>query len=72
MTSDMRDADFIDGVGRIKRRIAAGDVFLVSNPRQRWTWLGVMALAGIDVGNAHMERALRHVSVQQGKDPSDF
>ncbi len=30
------------------RALAAGDVFLVSNPRQRLQWLGVMALAGID------------------------
>jgi hypothetical protein len=31
------------------RALAAGDVFLVSNARQRWFWLGVLALAGIDV-----------------------
>ncbi len=29
--------------------LASGSVFLVSNPRQRWSWLGVMALAGIDI-----------------------
>lgn len=29
--------------------INAGSVFLVSNPRQRWAWLGVLALAGVDV-----------------------
>jgi hypothetical protein len=31
------------------RAVAAGDTFLVSNARQRWAWLGVLALAGIDV-----------------------
>ncbi len=31
------------------RALAAGDVFLVSNPRQRWFWLGIMALAGLDL-----------------------
>ncbi len=31
------------------RALAAGDVFLASNPRQRWSWLGVLALAGVDV-----------------------
>lgn len=31
------------------RALAAGDVFLVSNPRQQMTWLGLMALAGLDV-----------------------
>ena len=31
------------------RALAAGDAFLVSNPRQRWFWLGVLSLAGIDV-----------------------
>ena len=31
------------------RALAAGDVFLVSNPRQRMAWLGLMALAGLDV-----------------------
>jgi len=31
------------------RALATGDAFLVSNPRQRWFWLGVLALAGIDV-----------------------
>jgi hypothetical protein len=31
------------------RALAAGDVFLVSNPRQRMAWLGVLALAGVDV-----------------------
>lgn len=31
------------------RALAAGDVFLVSNPRQRWFWLGLLAMAGIDV-----------------------
>jgi hypothetical protein len=31
------------------RALAAGDVFLVSNPRQRLSWMGVLALAGIDV-----------------------
>ena len=30
------------------RALAAGDVFLVSNPRQRLVWMGVMALAGLD------------------------
>jgi hypothetical protein len=36
------------GVGTL-RALAAGDAFLVSNPRHRWFWLGVLALAGIDV-----------------------
>ena len=31
------------------RAIAAGSVFLVSNPRQRWAWLSVFALAGVDI-----------------------
>lgn len=31
------------------RALAAGDVFLVSNRRQQWSWLGVLALAGVDV-----------------------
>lgn len=31
------------------RALAVGDVFLVSNPRQRWSWLGIMALAGLDL-----------------------
>ena len=31
------------------RALAAGDVFLVSNPRQRWLWWGLLAMAGIDV-----------------------
>ena len=31
------------------RALAAGDVFLVSNPRQRWMWWGLLAAAGIDV-----------------------
>ncbi len=31
------------------RALAAGDAFLVSNPRQRMAWLGVLALAGVDV-----------------------
>ena len=31
------------------RALAAGDVFLVSNARQRMAWLGLMALAGVDV-----------------------
>lgn len=30
------------------RALAAGDAFLVSNRRQRWSWLGVLALAGVD------------------------
>lgn len=30
------------------RALSAGDVFLVSNPRQRLIWLGVLALAGVD------------------------
>ncbi len=29
--------------------LACGDAFLVSNPRQRWAWLGVLALAGVDL-----------------------
>jgi len=33
----------------VLRALAAGDAFLVSSPRQRWTWLGVLALAGVDV-----------------------
>jgi hypothetical protein len=33
------------------RALAAGDVFLVSNPRQRWLWWGLLAMAGIDVRN---------------------
>lgn len=35
--------------GTTLRALAAGDVFLVSNPRQRMAWLGLMALAGLDV-----------------------
>lgn len=31
------------------RAIAAGSVFFVSNPRQRWAWLSVFALAGVDI-----------------------
>jgi len=31
------------------RALASGDAFLVSNARQRWFWLGVLSLAGIDV-----------------------
>lgn len=31
------------------RSLGVGDTFLVSNPRQRWFWLGVLALAGVDV-----------------------
>ncbi len=31
------------------RAIAAGDEFLFSNPRQRWFYLGLLALAGVDV-----------------------
>ena len=31
------------------RALAAGDAFLVSNPRQRWLWWGLLAVAGIDV-----------------------
>ena len=31
------------------RALAVGDVYLVSNPRQRLSWMGVLALAGIDV-----------------------
>jgi hypothetical protein len=31
------------------RALAAGDTFLVSNPRQRWLWWGLLAVAGIDV-----------------------
>jgi hypothetical protein len=31
------------------RAISSGDVFLVSNERQRWSWLGVLSLAGVDV-----------------------
>lgn len=30
------------------RALSAGDVFVVSNPRQRLVWLGVLALAGVD------------------------
>ncbi len=33
----------------VLRALRAGDVFLVSSRRQRWSWLGVLALAGIDV-----------------------
>ncbi|RME23408.1 MAG: hypothetical protein D6798_13550, partial [Deltaproteobacteria bacterium] len=33
----------------VLRALAAGDVFLVSSARQRWAWLGVLALAGVDV-----------------------
>lgn len=29
--------------------LGAGDVFLVSSARQGWSWLGVLALAGVDV-----------------------
>ena len=31
------------------RALASGDVFLVSNPRQRWLWWGLLAMAGVDV-----------------------
>ena len=31
------------------RALAAGDEFLFSNPRQRWFYLGLLALAGLDV-----------------------
>jgi len=31
------------------RALAVGDVFLCSNARQRWSWLGIMALAGLDL-----------------------
>lgn len=31
------------------KALAAGDVFLVSNPRQRWLWWGLLAMAGVDV-----------------------
>jgi prefoldin subunit 5 len=31
------------------RALAAGDVFLVSNPRQRWLWWGLLAMAGVDL-----------------------
>ena len=31
------------------RALAAGDVFLVSNHRQRWLWWGLLAMAGIDI-----------------------
>jgi hypothetical protein len=31
------------------RALGVGDTFLVSNPRQRWFWMGVLALAGVDV-----------------------
>ena len=34
---------------RTHQALAAGDVFLVSNPRQRWLWMGVLALCGLDV-----------------------
>lgn len=34
---------------QVLRALAAGDSFLVSSARQRWTWLGVLALAGVDV-----------------------
>lgn len=30
------------------RSIDAADVYLVSNPRQRWYWLGILALASVD------------------------
>ena len=29
--------------------ISRGDVFLLTNHRQRWHWMGIFALAGIDV-----------------------
>ena len=31
------------------RALASGDIFLVSNPRQRWLWWGLLAMAGVDV-----------------------
>lgn len=34
---------------RTLRAIAAGDFFLFSNPRQRWHYLGLLALAGVDL-----------------------
>ncbi len=30
------------------RALGVGDAFLVSNPRQRWFWLGLLAIAGVD------------------------
>ncbi len=59
------------------RALAAGDVFLVSNPRQRWFWLGVMALAGLDlrvdptllVPLAAPEGPARSLPADRGEDP---
>ncbi|MEL6349716.1 MAG: hypothetical protein AAFV53_41815, partial [Myxococcota bacterium] len=31
------------------RALAVGSTFIVTHPRERWSWLSVMALAGIDV-----------------------
>ncbi len=51
------EAAFQDGAAdeavNTLRAIASGDDFLFSNPRQRWFYLGLLALAGVDV---------RHVS----------
>jgi len=33
----------------VMRALACADTFIVSNVRQRWHWLGVLALAGVDV-----------------------
>ena len=47
------EAPFEGGLAReaiaALRALAAGDVYLVSNPRQALSWLGVLALAGLDV-----------------------
>ena len=47
------EAAFQDGAAaeavNTLRAIAAGDEFLFSNPRQRWFYLGLLALAGVDV-----------------------
>lgn len=38
-----------DTAPAVLRALRAGDVFLTSSPRQAWSWLGVLALAGVDV-----------------------
>ena len=43
------DGSLRDTSVKTLRALAAGDVFLVSNPRQRWLWWGLLAMAGVDV-----------------------
>lgn len=43
------EGSLAEAAPQVLRALGAGDVFLASSPRQRWTWLGVLALAGVDV-----------------------